>query len=126
MKDLEEEIARRQKQIVAMNARTGDLEEELGGTADERMAAEELHKQIGRRLVEAERELTDAMAVLDQLRGENQQRPAGYMQQMRSSAALGNETSALETQVAAASATTHAVTHGWRNSHARSMPCNRT
>ncbi|MGA2060922.1 MAG: chromosome segregation protein SMC [Thermoguttaceae bacterium] len=106
LKDLEEEIARSQKQIVAMNARTGDLEKELGGTADERTAAEELHRQIGRRLVEAERELTDVMAVLDQLRGENQQRRAGYMQQMRSSADLGNETGALETQVAAASATT--------------------
>ncbi|MGD0383693.1 MAG: AAA family ATPase [Thermoguttaceae bacterium] len=104
-KDLEEEIARCRRQIVAMNAKTGDLENELGGTADQRAAAEELHRQIARRLVEAERELTEVMTVLDQLRGENQQRRAGYMQQMRSSAALGNETSALETQVAAASAT---------------------
>ncbi len=46
------------------------------------------------------------MAVLDQLRGENEQRRAGYLQQMRSSAALGNETSALETQATAALATT--------------------
>ena len=104
-KDLEEEIARCRRQIVAMNAKTGDLEKELSGTADQRAAAEELHRQIARRLVEAERELTEVMTVLDQLRGENQQRRAGYMQQMRSSAALGNETSALETQVAAASAT---------------------
>jgi chromosome segregation protein len=106
LKDLEEEIARCRRQIVAMNAKTGDLEKELGGTADERTAAEELHRQIARRLVEAERELTEVMTVLDQLRGENEQRRAGYMQQMRSSAALGNETSALETQVTAASATT--------------------
>jgi chromosome segregation protein len=106
LKDQEEEIARRRRQIVAMNARTGDLEKELGGTADERAAAEELHRQIARRLVEAERGLTEVMAVLDQLRGENEQRRAGYMQHMRTSAALGNETSALETQVAAALETT--------------------
>ena len=106
LKDLEEEITRHRRQIVAMSARTSDLEKELGGTTAQRETAEELHRQIARRLVEAERELTEVMAVLDQLHGENEQRRAGYMQQMRSSAALGNETSALETQVAAASATT--------------------
>jgi len=105
LKDLEEEISRHRRQIVALNARTGDLEKELGGTTAERTTAEVTHRQIARQLVEAERELTELMAVLDQLRGENEQRRSGYMQQMRSSAALGNETSALETQVDAALAT---------------------
>jgi chromosome segregation protein len=106
LKDLEDEVARHRRQIVAMSARTGDLENELSGTNQQRDEAEELHKQVARRLVEAERELTEVMTVLDQLRGENEQRRAGYMQQMRSSAALGNESSALETQVAAALAAT--------------------
>jgi len=54
--------------------------------------------------VEAERGLTDVMSSLDQLRGENEQRRATCLQHMRLAAALGNETSALESQVAAASA----------------------
>ncbi len=106
LNDLEEEIARRRRQIATMNARSDDLEKELGGTADQRAAAEELHRQVARRLVEAERELTEVMSVLDQLRGENEQHRGGYMQQMRASAALGNEISALETQLAAALTTT--------------------
>jgi chromosome segregation protein len=103
-KDLEEEIARHRRQIVSMSARTSDLERELGGTSQQRAAAVELQRQIARQLVETERELTEVMAVLDQLRGENEQRRTAYMQQMRCSAALGNESSALETQAAAASA----------------------
>ena len=106
LKDLEEEIARRSRQIATMNARRDDMEKEFGGTADQRAAVEELHRQVAKRLVEAERELTEAMSVLDQLRGENEQRRAGHIEQMRASAALGNEISVLETQVAAASATT--------------------
>ena len=106
LKDLEEEIARRSRQIATMNARRDDLEKELGGTADQQAAVEELHRQVAKRLVEAERELTEVMSVLDQLRGENEQRRAGHIEQMRASAALGNEISVLETQVAAASATT--------------------
>jgi chromosome segregation protein len=104
LKDLEQEIARQRRQIVAMSVRTGDLEQELAQSAEERTVAEEWHRQIARRLVEAERNLTELMSGLDQLHGENQDRREAYMRQMRSSAALGNETSALETQAAAAQA----------------------
>lgn len=104
LKELQEEISRHRRQIVEMNSKTGDLEKDLSVTIEEQAEAEEHQKQIARRVVEAERVLTQAMAALDQLRGENEQRRAGFMQQMRSSAALGNESSALETQVAAASA----------------------
>ncbi len=104
-RDLEQEIARHRRQIVSLSARTDDLEQELGDATRQRAAALEQQRQVARRLVEAERELTELMAVLDQLRGENEQRRAAFMQQMRSSAALGNETSALETQVSAAAAT---------------------
>jgi chromosome segregation protein len=102
LSDLEVEIARRRQQILAMNARRDDLEKELGGTAEQRVAVEELHRNVARRLVEAERELTELMSVLDQVRGENEQRRSGHVQQMRASAALGNEISVLETQVAGA------------------------
>ena len=87
-----------------MSARAGDLQQQLQDTAAALQAAEENHRDIAKRLVEAERGLTEVMASLDQLRGENEQRRAAYMQQMRLAAALGNETSALESQVAAAAA----------------------
>ena len=99
--DLEQEIARYRKQLVAMSSRAGDLQQQLQDTTASLEAAEESRRDIAKRLVEAERGLTEIMASLDQLRGENEQRRAAYMQQMRLSAALGNESSALESQVAA-------------------------
>jgi chromosome segregation protein len=102
--ELEEEIARRRRQLTALSARSGGLEQELAQTTAERQTAEEKHLNVARSVGEAERELTELMAVLDQLRAENEQHRAAYMQQMRSAAALGNERSALESQVEAARA----------------------
>lgn len=102
--DLEQEIARYRRQLVALSTRAGDLQQQLQDTTAELQSAEENHRDTAKRLVEAERGLTEVMASLDQLRGENEQRRAKYMQQMRLAAALGNETSALESQVASASA----------------------
>jgi chromosome segregation protein len=99
--ELEEEIARHGRHLVGMSARSGDLEKQLSVTAEEKIAAEEHHRQIARRVAEAERSLTEVMSALDRLRSENEERRAAYMQQMRSSAALGNESSSLEAQVAA-------------------------
>jgi chromosome segregation protein len=101
LSDLEEEISRHGRQLVGMDARSGDLEKQLEATADEKTAAEEHYRQIAREVAEAERSLTEVMTALDRLSSENEDRRAAYMQQMRSSAALGNETSALEAQVAA-------------------------
>lgn len=102
--DLEQEIARYRKQLATMNTRAGDLQQQLHETTTSLETAEADRREIAKRLVEAERGLTEVMASLDQLRGENEQRRVGYVQQMRLAAALGNETSALESQVAAASA----------------------
>jgi chromosome segregation protein len=104
LSDLEQEIARHGRQLVGMNARSGDLEKQLSITAEEKDAAEEHYRQVARQVAEAERSLTEVMAALDGLRSESEERRADYMRQMRSSAALGNESSALETQVAAARA----------------------
>ena len=102
--DLEQEIARYRRQLVAMSTRAGDLQQQLQETTTSLQTAEENYRDIAKRLVEAERGLTEVMASLDHLRGENEQRRATYMQQMRLAAALGNETSALESQVASVSA----------------------
>ncbi|MGW8257628.1 MAG: hypothetical protein ACWGMZ_09095, partial [Thermoguttaceae bacterium] len=104
--DLEGEIVRYQRQMLSMNARKVDLEVEQNATLQQRDAAQAQQQQITRRLVEAERRLTELIAVLDQLRNENQQRLATYTQQMRSSAALGNENAALDAQLAAVLETT--------------------
>ena len=89
--DLEQEIARYRRQLVTMSARAGDLQQQLQDTTDALQTAEGSHRDVAKRLVEAERGLTEAMAELDQLRGENEQRRAAHLQQMRLAAALGNE-----------------------------------
>ncbi len=102
--DLEQEIARHRRQLAAMSTRAGDLQQQLQETTASLAAAEENHGHTAKRLVEMERGLTEVMAALDHLRGENEQRRAAYVQQMRLAAALGNETSALESQLSAAAA----------------------
>jgi chromosome segregation protein len=81
-----------------MNTRAGDIQQQLQETAASLQTAEETHRDIAKQLTEAERGLTEIITALDHLRGENEQRRAAYMQQMRQAAALGNETSALESQ----------------------------
>ena len=103
-RDLEQEMARHRRQTVAVSARAENLQQQLEDTAEEVRAAEQQHRQIGVRLVEGERELTGVIGRLDQIRGENEQRRAAHMEQMRASASLGNQSSALESQLAAASA----------------------
>ena len=87
-----------------MSVRAGDVQQQLQDTTQSLQAAEDNHRDVAKRLVEAERGLTEVMTALDQLRGENEQRRATYIDEMRLAAALGNETSALESQVAAAAA----------------------
>jgi chromosome segregation protein len=103
--DLEQEIARLRRQLVALSARAGDAGQQLQDTINAVETAEQEHRQIGVRLVEGERALTEVMSRLDHLRNENQQRRADYVDQMRSAAALGNEISRLESQIASAEAT---------------------
>jgi chromosome segregation protein len=102
--DLEQEVARYRRQLAAMSTRAGDLEQQLQDTTASLAAAEETHGSTAKRLVEMERGLTEVMTALDHLRGENEQRRVAYVQQMRLVATLGNETSALESQLSTASA----------------------
>ena len=57
--DLEQEIARHRRQLAAMSARAGDLQQQLRDTADSLEAAEQNHREVARRLAEAERAVTD-------------------------------------------------------------------
>jgi len=101
-RDLEAEISRLRQRCSALSARAGDLQEQLQQTNEAFDSAAEHHRQIARLVVEGERELTDLIRRLDQIRQENEQRRAAYVERMRDAAALGNQISGLESQVAAA------------------------
>jgi len=101
--DLEQEITRYRRQLAAMSARAGDLQQQLQENTKSLQIAEGHHRDVAKRLVEAERRLTELMAAMDQIRSENEQRRATHLRQMRLASALSNETSVLETQAADAS-----------------------
>ena len=103
-RDLEQEIARYRRQLLALTTRADDLQQELHDTGAAVEAAENHHRQVTQRLAEGERALTEVMARLDQLRGENEQRRTAHLEQMRLAAGLASETSALEGQATAAEA----------------------
>ena len=104
LRDQEEEIGRNRRQVVALSARADDLQQQLRDTREAVGTAEELHRTIALRLAEGERALTEVMTRLDRLRGESEQHRSAHMEQMRAAAVLGNEISALESQVAATEA----------------------
>ncbi len=102
--DLQEEISRYQRQLVGMSAKAGDLQQQLRNTREEVDAAQAKHREISLTLVERERQLTNVIRSLDQIRGENEQRRGAYMDRMRMAAALGNESSSLQSRLDAAAA----------------------
>ena len=104
-RDLDDQMARHRQQLAGMSSRAGDLEQQLRETNEAVEAALEHHRQITRMMAEGERSLTDLIERLDQIRGENHQRRAAHMEQMRLASALGNQISGLESQVASALAT---------------------
>ncbi|MFH1919255.1 MAG: chromosome segregation protein SMC [Planctomycetota bacterium] len=99
-RDLEREIARYRQQVAGMSARAGDLQRQTAETGNALGTAEDHHRQVARLFAEGERELTELIERLDQVRGEHEQHRSAHMEEMRVGAALGNEISALESQVA--------------------------
>lgn len=100
-RDLEEEMARHRRQLAALNSRAGDLNEQLRETGAEVETEEQRRQRIARVLAERERQLTDLMNRVDQLRSQSEQARAAYLQQLRDVANLGNQISGLESQIAA-------------------------
>ena len=101
-RDLEAEISRLRQRWSALSVRAGDLQAQLEQTGEAVEKAADHHRQIARLVAEGERELTNLIHRLDHVRQENEHRRAVYMGQMRDAAALGNQISGLESQVAAA------------------------
>jgi len=102
--DLEQETARYRRQMAGLTTRADDLRQQLAATEAEVRAADEHHRDVTRRVAESERSLTDATRRLDHLREETEHRREQYVDQMRQSARLGNEASALSSQVDSAAA----------------------
>ncbi len=102
--DLADEVARQRRQLVDMSARADDLKQQHTDTADAVRQVEAEHRQISVRLGDSERQLTEVISALDRVRGENEQRRHALLDRLRASAVLGNELSALESQVTAAAA----------------------
>ena len=101
-RDLEHEITRHRRQLAAMSLRAGDLDQQLRETQDAVQSAEEHHRNIARRFAQGERELTELIHQIDQLRAESHQLRDTQMEKMRSTASLESQISGLETSLAAA------------------------
>jgi chromosome segregation protein len=94
--DLDEQTARHRKQLHAITNRAEDLAGLWQSTKSEVAAAELNYQEVAVRLADQQRALTALTAQLDQIRGENEQRRATHLEQLRTSAALTNEISTLE------------------------------
>ena len=101
-RDLEHEITRHRQQLAAMSLRAGDLDQQLCQTQDAVHLAEEHHCNIARRFAQGERELTELIYQIDQLRAESHQLRDTHMERMRSAASLESQISGFESRVAAA------------------------
>ena len=117
-RDLELEIARYRRQVAAMSARAGGLEQQFRETSGAVRDAEEQQREVARRVGEGERQLTDLISRIDRLRGESQDRRAAHLEQMRAHAALGSRTSALESQAESAAPQGSRRQKGWHSSKA--------
>ncbi|NQT15029.1 MAG: AAA family ATPase, partial [Planctomycetes bacterium] len=100
-RDLEQEIARYRQQVATMGVRAGGLQRQLSETTQAVQTAEDHHRQVTRLFAEGERELTDLIERLDQIRGQYEQHRTSHMEQMRASAELGSQISGRQSEVAA-------------------------
>lgn len=102
--DLEDEMARQRRQLAALNLHAGDMAQQFQRTADDLAAAEVEHRDVARRLAEAESSLANVTQQLKLLRAAAETRRQTYAESMRVASGLGNEISGLESQIAAAAA----------------------
>ena len=72
-------MERHRRQLTAMSARAGDVQQQLRETTAALKTAEENHRDINQRLLDAEQNLADTVAAVQQLRGEHEQRRAAHL-----------------------------------------------
>lgn len=99
VRDLEEEAARHERQLTATNVRAGDLRQQLDETSQAVADEESRHQQLRRQLTEDEQTLSEWTSQLQTLRHEHDLRRAAQLNEVRNSATLGKELTALESQI---------------------------
>lgn len=112
--DLESEIRRHRRQLALMNAKAAEALEQGRKTEGELEVAQAQHEHLAQQLADDERALTELTQQLDALRETNEQRRTAYLGKMRQVAALGNQISALESQVENAAAAQERSEHRLR------------
>jgi chromosome segregation protein len=98
--DLTEVLGRDRRQAISLSTKAGDLDGTISESRSALDTAAAKQRELRQRLADEERSLTTLNHQADQLRAENEQQRSSYLEQMRSGAALANEISALEAQLA--------------------------
>jgi len=101
-RDLEEETSRQRRQLVALSARAGDLQQQMIEAMEAAQSAEKQHAEIAWNLAQAERALTETLARFDRAQAENQRARDAVLEQVRRVALEENEIRGLEGRLAAA------------------------
>lgn len=101
LRDLEEEIARHRRHLGAMGAKAGDLDQQVARTSAALATAEIEHAQLQERVASDEKALAEVTRQLDQLRRRVETRRGEHMDRLRAAGTLGNQISALESQISA-------------------------
>ncbi len=98
--DLAEVLGRDRRQAITLSTKAGDLDGTIVESREALETAAAKQRELRQRLADEERSLTTLNHQADQLRAENEQQRTSYLEQMRAGAALANEISALEAQLA--------------------------
>ncbi len=98
--DLAEVLQRDRRQTITLSTKAGDLDGTISESRTALETAAAKQRELRQRLADEERTLTTLNHQADQLRAENEQQRTHYLEQMRAGAALANEISALEAQLA--------------------------
>ena len=99
LRDVEEEITRRQQQLAAVNQRAVDLHGLLSETRAELTAAEAEHAALVERLSDDERQAAAAAERAKQAREATERLRLQYLDRMRQGAAIGNQISGVASQL---------------------------
>ncbi len=98
-RDLEEQASRHRRHVASLNARFGDVEDQMQATAQSASDLQRQHHQAAEQTAEHERALANITSQLDQVRNENDRRREAFLTETRAAAALANDINSLRSQL---------------------------
>ncbi len=98
-RDVEEQAARNRRQLASLNVRAGDVEDQMRAAMLSAADAQQRHRQAAMRSADHQRTTSALTAQLDQLRADNEQRRAAFLEETRGAAVLANEINLLRSQL---------------------------